>query len=144
MSSLVVRVFRLNGAILAVGDELVEDLGLTSARWQVLGAISQGDASVSQIARRMGLSRQGVQQIANRLHADDLVETRDNPDHARAKLYTLSQKGAQVIDRVNQRQSCWANETADKLGLRRLKQAEKLLAEAIVLLENQDASEFIR
>ena len=40
LTDLVLAVFRLNGRLLAAGDHLVSDLGLTSARWQVLGAIA--------------------------------------------------------------------------------------------------------
>ena len=40
LTGLVIEVFRLNGDLLAAGDALVGDLGLTSARWQVLGAIA--------------------------------------------------------------------------------------------------------
>ncbi|MEM9575345.1 MAG: MarR family transcriptional regulator, partial [Pseudomonadota bacterium] len=39
MTDLVLETFRLNGRLLASGDKLVEPLGLSSARWQVLGAI---------------------------------------------------------------------------------------------------------
>ena len=40
LTDLFLAVFRLNGRLLAAGDHLVSDLGLTSARWQVLGAIA--------------------------------------------------------------------------------------------------------
>ena len=40
LTDLVLAVFRLNGRLLTAGDRLVSDLGLTSARWQVLGAIA--------------------------------------------------------------------------------------------------------
>ncbi|TIW72492.1 MAG: MarR family transcriptional regulator, partial [Mesorhizobium sp.] len=39
LSDLILDLFRLNSRISAAGDRLVADLGLTSARWQVLGAI---------------------------------------------------------------------------------------------------------
>lgn len=39
MTELVLETFRLNGRLLASGDKLVEPFGLSSARWQVLGAI---------------------------------------------------------------------------------------------------------
>ncbi|MDH3233798.1 MAG: MarR family transcriptional regulator, partial [Alphaproteobacteria bacterium] len=39
VTALILETFRLNGRLLAAGDRLVGDLGLTSARWQVLGAI---------------------------------------------------------------------------------------------------------
>ena len=40
LTDVIIGVFRLNGALLVCGDALVADLGLTSARWQVLGAIA--------------------------------------------------------------------------------------------------------
>ncbi len=53
---LVIEVFRLNGDQLAIGNALGADLGLTSARWQVLGAISLSPVPlpVAHIARNMG------------------------------------------------------------------------------------------
>ncbi len=52
-TGLVIEVFRMNGDLLAAGDALVGDLGLTSARWQVLGAIAlfARAAAVAHIAR---------------------------------------------------------------------------------------------
>jgi hypothetical protein len=53
----------VNGQLLAAGDRLVEDLNLTSARWQMLGAIALADSphTAPQLAARMGVSRQGAQ-----------------------------------------------------------------------------------
>jgi hypothetical protein len=39
LTNLVLDIFRLNTLILTAGDRLVAALGLTSARWQILGAI---------------------------------------------------------------------------------------------------------
>ena len=39
LTRLVLELFRLNGRLLAAGDAMTRDLGLTSARWQVLGAV---------------------------------------------------------------------------------------------------------
>jgi hypothetical protein len=59
VSDLSVEVFRLNGELLAAGDALVAELGLTSARWQVLGAIALSPAPlpIAHVARNMGLRR---------------------------------------------------------------------------------------
>ena len=69
LTDLVLAVFRLNGRLLAAGDHLVSDLGLTSARWQVLGAIALAPSPqpVAWLARSMGLNRQGVQRIVNEM-----------------------------------------------------------------------------
>jgi hypothetical protein len=63
LSDLIIEIFRINGRLLAAGDRLVADLGLTSARWQVIGAIAIAGQpqTVPAIARTMGLTRQAVQ-----------------------------------------------------------------------------------
>jgi len=76
---LILEAFRFNGCLLAAGDRLTQDLGLTSARWQVLGAIDEGPLPVAQISRNMGLSRQAVQRVANELAAGGFVAFADNP-----------------------------------------------------------------
>ena len=45
LTSLVVDLFRLDSLLLTAGDRLVAPLGLTSARWQVLGAIVSAPAA---------------------------------------------------------------------------------------------------
>ena len=74
VTALILEAFRLNGRLLAAGDALVAGLGLTSARWQVLGAVAASPASLSvaQIARGMGLTRQAVQRLANDMERDGL------------------------------------------------------------------------
>lgn len=95
VTELVLETFRLNGELLGMGDALVADLGLTSARWQVMGAIAlaSNPLSASQIARNMGLTRQSVQRIANELEAEGFVRFAPNPHHQRAKLVLLTRKG---------------------------------------------------
>jgi DNA-binding MarR family transcriptional regulator len=111
LTELILETFRLNGALLSRGDRLVADIGLTSARWQVLGAVALAGRplSVAQIARRMGLSRQAVQRIANDLQAAGLTAYRVNPDHKRAKLVTLSKQGELAYARADARQAAWVN-----------------------------------
>lgn len=95
LTEVVLEVFRLNGEIIAMGDALVSDIGLTSARWQVIGAIALAATPlpIAQIARNMGLTRQAVQRTANDLEADGLVRFAPNPHHQRAKLAMLTDKG---------------------------------------------------
>ena len=74
-SDLIVMVFRLNGRLIEAGNRLVGDIGLTSAWWQVLGALalSPTPLPVAHIARNMGLARQSVQRIADLLVEKGLV-----------------------------------------------------------------------
>ena len=92
---LALEVFRCNGALIAAGDAVVAPLGLTSARWQVLGAIveSRGELSVASIARNTGLVRQSVQRVVNDLVTLELVRLTPNPHHRRAQLVKLNPEG---------------------------------------------------
>ncbi|WOR15598.1 MarR family transcriptional regulator [Hyphomonas sp. FCG-A18] len=111
MTEIVLEAFRLNGRLLAAGDRLVEPLGLSSARWQVLGAIHFAEAPqpVAWLARSMGLSRQGVQRIANELEKEGLVAFEPNPHHRRANLVVLTEQGREVYQAAERRQIEWVN-----------------------------------
>jgi DNA-binding MarR family transcriptional regulator len=99
LASLILEVFRLNGRLLSVADGMVAKLGLTSAKWQVLGAIGMAASPepVARIARNMGLRRQSVQRIVNELADDKMIEFQENPHHRRAKLVLLTRKGRAVF-----------------------------------------------
>ncbi len=116
LSDLILEVFRLNGRLLAAGDQLTRPVGQTSARWQVLGAIDREPLSVSQVARAMGLTRQSVQRTADRLHAEGIVTYTDNPAHRRAKLVALTAEGRAVLDWITRRQVAWVNGLAAGLS----------------------------
>lgn len=108
-TEIVLEVFRLNRLLLDAGDELAAPAGLTSARWQVLGVVEHGPASVAQVARTMGLTRQSVQQTANSLAREGLSEWVENPRHRRAKLIRLTSEGREALDAVVSRHAAWAN-----------------------------------
>lgn len=98
-SALALAVFRLNGALIAAGDALVQPLGLTSARWQVMGAIMRTEDGLpaAQIARDMGLARQSVQRLLDEMGAAGLVAFAPNPRHKRAKLARLTAHGRDLF-----------------------------------------------
>ena len=132
LTSLILEVFRLNGALIAAGDDLVADLGLTSARWQVLGAIALAptDETVARLARSMGLHRQGVQRIVNELATEGIVVLADNPHHRRAKLVRLTKRGEELFRAAGQRQRPWARHLAKSLDERTIN-ATRLVLEGL-------------
>ena len=105
LTQIVLEIFKLNGLLVSEGDKLVKDISLTSARWKVLGALSNGPGPmiVADIARMMGLSRQAVQRLSNEMIKDGLLETQLNPDHQRAKLLTLTDSGKYAYEQAIQR-----------------------------------------
>jgi DNA-binding MarR family transcriptional regulator len=129
LTELILEVFRVNGGLLAAGDRLVADLSLTSARWQVLGAIALSHAPepVARLARAMGLHRQGVQRIVNELEAEGIVTLGDNPHHRRAKLVRLTRKGEALFREAERRQKPWAHRLAKGLDPKAITAALALL-----------------
>ena len=83
---LALGIFKLNGQMLSAGEALTRPVGLTVAWWQVLGACLREPQTASGISRQMGISRQAVQRVANRLLAEGLLERSDNPAHKRATV----------------------------------------------------------
>lgn len=129
LTALILETFRLNGALLAAGNRLTKPMGMTSARWQVMGAIDEFGAplTVAQIARRMGLARQGVQRIVNDLEGQGLVALQANLDHKRSPLVTISIEGAKVMQKIALAQAAWVNELVDGLSERRVRDALTLM-----------------
>ena len=129
LTALILEVFRLNGALLGEGDRLVGDIGLTSARWQVMGAaaLSPVPLPVAAIARNMGLTRQAVQRVANDLEEAGFVRFAPNPHHQRAKLVVLTASGTAAFRAATARQAPWANRLAAGLDLRRIRAAGLVL-----------------
>jgi DNA-binding MarR family transcriptional regulator len=130
-TDVVLRTFRANGLFLAAGDRLAAEEGLTSARWQVLGAVMLAGRplTVPQIARRMGLTRQSVQASVNRLLSDGLVEAEENPDHRRSRMIRLSELGRAKYARLDRRQARWINALAAGLKTPELSTAARILEE---------------
>jgi DNA-binding MarR family transcriptional regulator len=128
-TALILSAFRANGLVLAAGDVLAADEGLTSARWQVLGAVALAERplTVPQIARRMGLTRQSVHATAKRLAADGLLEFLPNADHRRSQLVRLTKLGETKYAALSKRQAVWVNRLADGLSHTKLAKTARTL-----------------
>jgi DNA-binding MarR family transcriptional regulator len=146
LTGLILAIFRLNGRLLVAGDRLVTDLDLTSARWQVLGAIALAERPqpVAWLARNMGLNRQGVQRIVNEMRDDGLLEIQPNPHHRRAHLVVLTKRGKDAFEAATRLQVPWVNGLAEGVSLKNIATMQKVVAELCERLEaglNGDAEE---
>jgi DNA-binding MarR family transcriptional regulator len=138
VTELILEVFRLNGRLLVAGDRLVSRLGLTSARWQVLGAVALAERAepVAWLARSMGLNRQGVQRIVNELVAEGHVTLEPNPHHRRASLVVLTAKGRTAFAAVDRLQTPWVNALAKGLRVEDIAAAKEIIAKLRTRLED--------
>ncbi|WP_051272612.1 MarR family winged helix-turn-helix transcriptional regulator [Fundidesulfovibrio putealis] len=124
-------VFRLNGALLEAGDELGKPLLLTSARWQVLGALALSDVPLTapRIAQAMGLTRQGVQKQLNALAPLGYLEKLENDDNRRSPLFRLSDSGRRTYQEMDALYRSWATELVQGLCGEDLARAARTLEE---------------
>lgn len=129
LTEIILAVFRTNGRLLSTGDALVAPLGLTSARWQVLGAVAMSDKPLSapQIATVMGTTRQGSQKQINLLVEEGLLEAQINPTHKRSPLYALTKRGRNIYAELDRTQARWANQLAKSLSIDDLAAARRVL-----------------
>lgn len=142
-TEVILSIFRTNGLLLASGDMLSASQGLTSARWQVMGAIalSARPLTVPQIARRMGITRQSVHATVKRLVADGLVELEPNADHQRSQLVRLTELGKRRYETLDRRQAEWANRMARGIGRAEFDTTARVLAELSARLEAETEPE---
>ena len=130
LTDIMLTVFRVNGRLLEKGDQLVEPLKLTSARWQVLGAVALAGKPLSapQIAEAMGITRQGAQKQLNKLEDEGLCKQLLNPRHQRSPLYVSTELGNRTISETMALQKIWANGLVAGLPLQDLKNTLQTLS----------------
>jgi DNA-binding MarR family transcriptional regulator len=82
-------------------DTLHAELGITTAMRGVLELILLGGAAtVPDMARVRGVSRQHIQQQVDALLERGLLERQDNPAHKRSSLIALTDKGRALIQNM--------------------------------------------
>ena len=136
-TDIVLEVFKLSGLLATEGDRLTDELGLSSARWKVLGALifSTSPMTVPQIAHAMGQTRQGVQRLVNEMRDDGFLDFQDNPFHKRAKIIAITTKGKKAYEKLDKKQIPWANSLAVGIKVSDLKTASNVLKKIIQRLE---------
>ena len=125
------RVFETNGSLVEAGNRIVRPIGLTTAWWQVLGALgySPTPLPVAHIARNMGLTRQAVQRVVDLLVERGLVNHQPNPHHQRAKLIVLTAAGRAALDEAEVAAVPLDQAILDRVGIDRLETAASVLRE---------------
>lgn len=136
-TEVILATFRVNGLLLAAGDLLAAGHGLTSARWQVLGAVAleERPLTVPQVARRMGLTRQSVHTTVDHLVEDGMVELVPNADHRRSQLVCLTEVGRAKYWALDEDQATWVNALSAGFSRSELETTARVLGELGTRLE---------
>jgi len=140
LTEVIVTTFRLSGRLLDVAQELAAKGEITAAWWQVLGGILDEPRTIPEIGRQMGLTRQAVQRVADRLVERGLAEYVPNPNHRRANLLACTEAGYWAIRRIALAQHPWANTIGAKIGAKNLRHALTTMQRVLSTVES-NASE---
>jgi DNA-binding MarR family transcriptional regulator len=135
LTDVIIATFRLNGRLLEVAQQLAAEGGLTAAWWQVLGGVLDQPRTVAEVGRRMGMTRQGVQRVADLLVERGLAEYRPNPSHRRAKLLACTEAGYWAVRQVTLVQHPWSNRIGAEIGTDDLRGALATMQLLIAALE---------
>lgn len=134
---LIYEVLRLHGRLIVAGDALMAELGLSSARWQVLGTVAAAPRplTVPDLARILGQSRQSLQRLVNEMADDGLLRLADNPAHRRSPHVEPTEAGRRLHGEVEARRIPWIEGIAAKLGEVDAAAATRALAALRAVLE---------
>lgn len=135
LTDVALTTFRLNGRLMEAAQHMAAEGELTAAWWQVLGGILDEPRTVADIGRRMGMTRQGVQRVADVLVDRGLAEYRDNKAHRRAKLLACTEAGYWAIRRISLAQHPWAARIGAAVGADELRAALAVMRRLVEVLE---------
>jgi DNA-binding MarR family transcriptional regulator len=139
LTEMIIATFRLNGRLMEVAQGLAAKGGLTAAWWQVLGGVLDEPRTVAEVGRQMGVTRQGVQRVADLLVERGLAEYRPNPAHRRAKLLACTEAGYWAVRQIALAQHPWADRIAAQVGADDLNEALTTMRRLIAVLEAGEA-----
>lgn len=94
------RLYQCTNMLHKTGTRAVEDEGLTTQQWAVLGALSrpeaEGGMSVGDLARYLMVSRQNLSGLISRMERDGRIGSAPNGLDRRSRLVTMTESGREV------------------------------------------------
>jgi DNA-binding MarR family transcriptional regulator len=92
------RLFQVANTLHTKGTQAVEEFGVTTQQWSVLGALSRPQVldgmSIGDLSRFLLVSRQNLTGLLSRLERDGLIERVTSEDDRRSRKVKLSAQGA--------------------------------------------------
>ncbi len=91
------RLFQAANTLHTKGTQAIEEFGVTTQQWSVLGALSRPQAldgmSINDLSRFLLVSRQNLTGLLSRLERDGLIERVTDTDDRRSRKVKLSKDG---------------------------------------------------
>jgi DNA-binding MarR family transcriptional regulator len=91
------RLFQVANTLHTKGTQAIEEFGVTTQQWSVLGALSRPQAtngmSIGDLSRFLLVSRQNLTGLLSRLERDGFLERATSEDDRRSRKVKLSSQG---------------------------------------------------
>lgn len=98
------RFFQAANTLHTKGTQSLDDFGVTTQQWSVLGALSRPQAehgmSISELSRYLLVSRQNLTGLLGRLERDGLIERATSEEDRRSRKVKLSDKGLELWEKL--------------------------------------------
>jgi DNA-binding MarR family transcriptional regulator len=137
---LVARVYQAAGEMRRSGEMIAAQVGQTQARWQLMSVLSEGQWTVPDAARELGVTRQGVQRIADELVADGLAQYVPNPRHQRSPFVQLTARGSDTLGKITAAARRTNLKMARMFTAEQLDQTRELLSRIIATLQERSSN----
>jgi DNA-binding MarR family transcriptional regulator len=103
------------------------DIHISNSEWFILARIYRKNPSVSQVTRRVDMSRQAVHKFAKGLQAKGLVEITDSRLNNRDKCLKLTDLGRECYEKNLLLKKDLEMKIAEEIGLDRLNSLKEIL-----------------
>ena len=110
--------------------------GISIARLRILDLLAAQELTVSQLARRLDMTRQSVQRTVDMMTEEGWIAAFDNPDHRRAKLFAPTEEARQALHEVRLDFERWQRRLESGLDQERVDSASGLLADLSLRVES--------
>ena len=113
--------------------------GVTPQQWAVLSVIDSSDAAMSPvaIARRMGVSKQNMTGMVDRLVGLGLIERSTDPNDLRAARIQLTRRGRALIEKMTPAYEEWRDSLGSAIPTRDMQALERGVNRLIAQLEEE-------
>ena len=133
---LVAEVYQAAGEMRRTGEAIAREVGQTQARWQLMSVVSEGQWTVPDAARELGVTRQGVQRVADDLVAEGLAVYAPNPRHQRSPFLELTAAGRDALARITAAARRSNQKMAKLFSAEHLLQTRDVLRQIVAALRN--------
>ncbi|SMC39043.1 DNA-binding transcriptional regulator, MarR family [Desulfocicer vacuolatum DSM 3385] len=122
------EVFLLHGVLSAITDTVHEQAGLGTPQRRIMHVLDRhGPTTIPHIASRLGVSRQFIRTVCNKMIAEGFLESGENPFHKKSMLIRMSESGAVRFQQAEEKEHRIIEQALPGIDLKEASRAVQLL-----------------